>query len=474
MKKLLSFALALLITFALIPATMVYANETIRREQIYIASPIYDRTERFLSVFSEGQFRDGTLRRGLKDPQGNIVVPAIYHNISSTTHISHRYIWRVQKGESTSRTNDIPPKLGLYDHNGNVLVPASFVYIEPFRNTIIGVTGYSYGYIIVGDCVNSHSRNYGVFDISMGELVVPMEYIGIHRASQGYGIFHVARGQHGLTDAQGNRTAVNERRWGVFNAMIGQEVVPTVHRSPSQDSVSILPGGKISVRTGSVLADTGMPVDLSLRELNGAYLVQENCMFSGRTGVNDVYTRDTWALLSREGNVIVQSSQPRTREALPRVAEMLRAGIDPSVLPSNIRLSHWFNELRGNSALYQPMRVHHITTGTTFYVRSIANGNHADVVPVSDADYQLLRRLHNTARHDIPAINIPVLVTIGHYTYPAAIWAGQSIGYNHFCLHFNGSTNNNISANIDTSDVMGPHLRGIIALYDAVRIFRGM
>ena len=106
--------------------------------------------------------------------------------------------------------------------------------------------------------------------------------------------------------------------------------------------------------------------------------------------------------------------------------------------------SHWFNDSRGRLGT-QEMQILCLNTGQVARARSIANGNHADIMGINDY-YQLL--LGNFLRY---GHNRPVLVRFGNTVTPGAI--NRFHPSEHFCLHFYGAIQNNNDRTWGTSHI---------------------
>jgi len=411
-----------------------------------------------LSVFEEG-FGRGR-RYGLQDPAGNIVVPAVYHRIMRAEHremeptedggmrvspiVSH-YVWRVQLGDSVSNINDIMPKIGLYDAHGNELVPAVFEVLSNCSGL------FAHGAVLVGMGSTDErsissvegSLRYGIYNIFSRQLVVPIIY---ERISFGYNrlidgtyssLFRVSNGETRSEEYKERMAAEYEwytirenQLFGLVNGVTGELIVPINHR---QDDIRITFGNMVA-----------------LGDVVGAKRYTEQVWY---------HPEVAWSLIDESGNVVIESSTENTMDTMFDASRILANGdYITTNIPNELSQDDW-RTIRRNSAINRPMRVYHYETGTTFNVRSISNGNHADVVPATAEDYRLFRTIF-----DNPHVSLAVWVTVGNYVHPAAFWRGQSAGYNHYCLHFIGSTNNNNgnaphSGTVNTANRMAPILR---------------
>lgn len=131
--------------------------------------------------------------------------------------------------------------------------------------------------------------------------------------------------------------------------------------------------------------------------------------------------------------------------------DFLAVGEARSVLASRVENVHW-SELRETLPQLTPIEVLDLRSGLRYYVHSFSNGSHADVVPLTQQDTDIMLQTFGgrwewTQR--------PVWVTVGGRTYAASIngmpHGGQTSietnGMNgHICLHFLGSRPHNGNA----------------------------
>jgi hypothetical protein len=114
--------------------------------------------------------------------------------------------------------------------------------------------------------------------------------------------------------------------------------------------------------------------------------------------------------------------------------------------PQNVERLHW-NYVQRLIPNRSTMEIFDVYTGITYTMRSLANGNHADVEPIN-AEHNALHLQTFNGVHTWTGR--PVWVTIGERTFAAAIHSMPhdvstipDNGMNgHVCLHFYGSTNN--------------------------------
>ena len=141
---------------------------------------------------------------------------------------------------------------------------------------------------------------------------------------------------------------------------------------------------------------------------------------------------------------VVTVSARRTSD--DTIIRRLQAVSDDVEFPSGVERLHW-RYVRNLISSRYVMRVFDVYTGITYYVRSLANGNHADVEPLTAHDTALWSQTFGGVH---TWNGRPVWVTIGGRTFAAAIngmphdvstISGNNMN-GHLCLHFYGSVNN--------------------------------
>jgi hypothetical protein len=403
-KLLLSFVLflTLLTTSGLLTVSGVYsayANtlesspgitviELTADDFLQFAVPGWD-AEHILSPFSTGE---GANRQwGLQDSRGNIVVPANYARIESTSrHISHEPKWLVFRYEElrtapTGGQTRIRTGAGAYDMHGNLLIPPVYDHIERFSS----MSGN--GLIPVAMGTDFAGRRWGVVDTRTAAEVVAPVYDEVRLWSDD-GMVQVALGTW------------PDRRWGVADAATGQLVLPAEFAE----------------------LRTGLPDRMIAATVHG----RRHVAYPDGSFVS--YPAN-FALFDASGNVVLPEAHDQHLgivEAAARIFALPQWAFQPH--HANIVNVHW-DELRDTLGT-QEMEIFHIPTGLTARARSIANGNHADIMGIND-HYQAMLATFGTMQGST------LLVTAGGRTMIASI--GRFEPSEHFCLHFFGSVQNN-------------------------------
>ena len=333
---------------------------------------------------------------GLRDSDGNIIVPAMYDWIYSFHEgIAVVVIWDMDAGWWGREY------FGFIDITGRVIVPPIFEGAGDFSDGRAAVrSGGLWGFI---------DRN--------GALVVPHMY-------QNAGDF-----------VEGLAAVRYEDRWGFIDRN-GAMVVPAVH-----DDVGDFSEGFAVIRSGDLFGF----INRSGNIVVPAQFEMVSNFSGGVAGVGRGSNRwdGEWGLINTSGELIVpmQHSWNDIMLALDIFA------LPAALIPANVEQSHW-SEIRQILPLRTSIRILDIGTGIYYYVLSMSNGNHADVEPVTAADTALLME---TFGGHATWSGRPVWVTIGNRTFSASIHsmahAQATVANNnmdgHICLHFYGSTTHN-------------------------------
>jgi len=377
-KGFAAIVLALLISFGGIGFGTVYEAH---------AAPVPER-------FSEGEWPD-TLW-GLRDADGNIIVPAIYNRISNFSEgIASISILNQDSGWWGREY------FGFIDITGRVIVQPIFEAVGHFSE---------------GRAAVQLNGQWGFINRD-GSTVVPHIYQDVGDFFEG----RAAVQQNGL--------------WG-FIDVNGVLVVPAIY-----NDVGDFSDGFAVARLGNASG---------FIDRNGTVVVpiQFDMVSSFRNGVAGVGTGASrwdgqWGLINTSGELVVPMVHDWDTISLALDVLALPSGI----IPDNVEQLHW-NEVRRVLPLRTPIRITDIGTGIYYYVASMSNGNHADVEPVTAADNALLMESFGGRE---TWSGRPVWVTVGNRTFPASIHsmahAQQTITGNnmdgHVCLHFYGSTTHN-------------------------------
>jgi len=399
-KRFLAFVMTVL--FVLASSMTVYPSQTAPDiVEINLSSSSFPSVEGWddtpeLSVFSVGS--GDNRRSGLADAQGNVVVPATFARITHERHVLHTGRWRIYSNLTREGSARIYSGVGYLDLQGNVIVPPVYDHVERFDT----IEERGFIHVAMGPFEN---RRWGVVDTNTGVEVVPPIY-DVVRTWDNFNIVRVARGRG------------DERRWGAVCTTTGSEVVPVIFHDVE------------------ILSNELIAVDYTGRR-----------GFSNDAGEGGGSRPAEWGLVDIEGNTLLAHTPERFIDVIRLAGHILNLPEGTfDDMPSNVQSVHW-NELRSTIPLNQPLRVYDFLTGTSYYVSSISNGNHADVVTVTAEDTALLLdsiggRWTGEAR--------PVWVVIGDRTIAASLWMsphaqGHIPGYGqgHLCLHFYASTTHN-------------------------------
>jgi len=153
----------------------------------------------------------------------------------------------------------------------------------------------------------------------------------------------------------------------------------------------------------------------------------------------------------RNGLPITGVASPLTQSALyapgakgfgTPVAELGEAegkGEGPSV--SQVKLLHWFNDVKKSASGGQQATVYHPSSGISFAIRFYSMGNHADSEPASWRDTQLMNRAFGTPSWNINIVYVKLpdgrWTLAAMHNRPHLTGAVSENGFGgHLCVHF--------------------------------------
>ena len=134
--------------------------------------------------------------------------------------------------------------------------------------------------------------------------------------------------------------------------------------------------------------------------------------------------------------------------------DMLAIGEDLSVLASRVENVNWL-ELRDDFPKFTPIEVIDLRTGLRYFVQSFSNGSHADVVPITQKDTDIMLQ---TFGGSWAWTQRPVWISVNGRTFAASIngmpHGNQTFMENngmkgHICLHVLGSRPHNGNASFE-------------------------
>lgn len=243
--------------------------------------------------------------------------------------------------------------------------------------------------------------------------------------------------------------------------------------SPDQNAQSLLELPDV-VAAATVISDTAVEIRDSAPEENREIITQQddNILYITTARVNfreqasfsgdifevvaaglvlDIISYDPlgWSRVRIDGKVGYINSEFIARRDTRAVGE------DFSVLNSRVENVHW-SELKDNLPMHVPIDVLDIRTGLHYQVISFSNGSHADVVPLTQHDTDILLQ---TFGGSWVWTQRPVWVSVNGRTFAASIngmpHGAQSPTENnngmtgHICLHFFGSRPHNGNASFE-------------------------
>ena len=133
-----------------------------------------------------------------------------------------------------------------------------------------------------------------------------------------------------------------------------------------------------------------------------------------------------WGAIDASGNEIMPVNY-NSRD-VRAITTLMNSPVDNSRHRATPRRVHWFEELKATLGT-QEMEILCLETGRVARARSIANGNHADIMGTTDGYQTMLASFRNVLVY----VNWDVMAASMNRFAPSI----------HFCLHFYGSTQNN-------------------------------
>ena len=421
-KNLVCFALAVvMVAGALVSTVEVYSSDL----PFYHHFTTINESGSFLVTTSEIEYLETRLNRryvvysindndhfrlqGIRDIDGNVVVPPIYQSISfgiSFHGPPHPFLSAKLEG-----------KYGMIDLRGSVVVP--FISDSPVQHAYLGTSPADHLFTFTQYERNEHGifSHSGVINIR-GEIVVdPMTaYRRINHVGNGFfSAFYDNFREIILLDSSGNR---------VLELEAGMNIL-AVH-----DNFVIVSD---SNGVGLIENFTGRPVLPliygELRFLGNNYVAYRYGELRNNFIVSlEAIAEDRWGSINIMQNRI--SMLPNYSFNEVRAVKALRRSPIELIIGNFVNATriHWFNELRdvlGN----REMMILCLNSGQVARATSFSNGNHADINGVTPEDHEMLASFSS------------VIVRVGDTITPAAM--SRFYPSNHFCLHFYGSTQNN-------------------------------
>ena len=354
---------------------------------------------------------------GIVNRYGTLAAPFMFYSIEFINH-------------DLLAAQNMEGKWGLIDLHGNAVMP--FAHEAAPSVLQAGDSEHPSLYRV------SEQRETGLYFGAVsetGEAAIPVLYRSLYRG-RGHtnrNLFVVSlwdeEGQSlkwGMVNAQGDVVIEIDITFGDYTPFAGNTPVGpadanhlVVYRWASDGARF---AGVVEIGTGYEL------IPIAYR---GMFLLGNGFFAASRYHWQDVIWGDvptTWMLYNANAGGQVTQANYTLNEM--RALAGLMSALDGNVRPhhGNVQRVHWFNELRGSLGT-QEMEILCLATGQIARARSIANGNHADIVGTTTEYQAMLADFRN------------VLVTVGGRTMPAAMerfWPSE-----HFCLHFYGSTQNN-------------------------------
>jgi hypothetical protein len=123
--------------------------------------------------------------------------------------------------------------------------------------------------------------------------------------------------------------------------------------------------------------------------------------------------------------------------------ESLDAGLGKGGGPSTsqVKLLHWFNDIKPRVAAGQRVTVYHPSSDTSFTLRLYSLGNHADSEPATWQDTQLMNRAFGTPSWNINTVYVKLpdgrWTLAAMHNRPHLTGAITNNGFGgHLCVHF--------------------------------------
>ena len=142
---------------------------------------------------------------------------------------------------------------------------------------------------------------------------------------------------------------------------------------------------------------------------------------------------------------IFSASTNLTENSISKINDYVE--IESSNLDTNtisILKIKWKNGINNIFEKESEYEIFDLTTAQSFNIKRVGGKNHADIVPATDTDYEIMKEIYSpwnfSRKPMLLRINSHTFIPASLYTYPHGYTTDETSILGHFCLYFYGST----------------------------------